>query len=58
MEKKKVIKFLVVALFTVSIQLISVYAVPDNNEQIVSEEINVDESNSVATLDNFRAIKE
>ncbi len=53
MEKKKVIKFAIVALFTVSIQLISVYAVPDNTEQIVTETPTVDKTNSIALIDEL-----
>lgn len=53
MEKKKVIKFAIVALFTVSIQLISVYAVPDNTDQIVTETLAVDKTNPVAVIDDL-----
>ena len=51
MENKKLIKFTIVALFTVAIQLISVYATPDSNDQIVSETSNVEET-TIASLND------
>ena len=54
MEKKRLIKLLAVAAFTISIQLISVYATPDSNEQIVVELPTVDETATVVSLNAIK----
>ena len=53
MENKKLIKFIAVAIFTISIQLISVYATPDDSEQIVTKKVSLDENASVASVNDL-----
>lgn len=58
MENKRLIKFLAVAAFTISIQLVSVYATPDSNDRITSEIPTVNETSSLASVNYLEAMKD
>lgn len=54
MENKRLFKFLAVAAFTITIQLISVYVTPDNNQNIVSEEPTDNKTSSIVSLNDLK----
>lgn len=58
MKKKRIIKLLAIALFTVSIQLVSVYGTPEDSQQIVSKKPTVNKTKSIASLDYYEAFKD
>ena len=58
MKKKRLIKLSVIALFTISIQLVSVYGTPENSQQIVSKKLTVNKAKSIASLDYYEAFKD
>jgi len=57
MEKTRFTKLFVIALFTITIQVISIYVIPENKQEL-TEVINndVDETSSYVTLDKVNDI--
>jgi len=57
MEKTRFTKLFVIALFTITIQVISIYVIPENKQEL-TEIINngIDETSSYVTLDKVNDI--